>query len=331
MDPWQIVVIVILLFVTAWFSGCETAISSCNQFKFRVLANDGNKTAKYATKIIDKFDNNVISVLIGYNISSTVMSTLATVMFVAFLPSELVNLVSTIVIAVLCYVFSDTLPKIIARAAPDTYLKISVYPMIFFYYLFWPLMQFFALISKGVKKLFKVKEDISFTEEDFSNTVDSFEDEGFLEEEESGVIQNALDFDDITVKECFTPIEKMTCINIDGLSNEDLNKILLESKFSRIPVYSEEINNIIGVLNVKQYFNEYMEDKHVSVPSILNDVYFITPNTMIDDLFEGFKKHRTHLAIVKQNEKVLGMITMDDVLEELVGELSSIKKVEEEK
>lgn len=331
MDPWQIVVIVILLFVTAWFSGCETAISSCNQFKFRVLANDGNKTAKYATKIIDKFDNNVISVLIGYNISSTVMSTLATVMFVAFLPSELVNLVSTIVIAVLCYVFSDTLPKIVARAAPDTYLKISVYPMIFFYYLFWPLIQLFALISKGVKKLFKVKEDISFTEEDFSNTVDSFEDEGYLEEEESDVIQNALEFDDITVKECFTPIEKMTCINIDGLSNEDLNKILLESKFSRIPVYSEEINNIIGVLNVKQYFNEYMEDKHVSVPSILNDVYFITPNTMIDDLFEGFKKHRTHLAIVKQNDKVLGMITMDDVLEELVGELSSIKKVEEEK
>ena len=331
MDPWQIVVIVILLFVTAWFSGCETAISSCNQFKFRVLANDGNKTAKYATKIIDKFDNNVISVLIGYNISSTVMSTLATVMFVAFLPSELVNLVSTIVIAVLCYVFSDTLPKIVARAAPDTYLKISVYPMIFFYYLFWPLIQLFALISKGVKKLFKVKEDISFTEEDFSNTVDSFEDEGYLEEEESDVIQNALEFDDITVKECFTSIEKMTCINIDGLSNEDLNKILLESKFSRIPVYSEEINNIIGVLNVKQYFNEYMEDKHVSVPSILNDVYFITPNTMIDDLFEGFKKHRTHLAIVKQNDKVLGMITMDDVLEELVGELSSIKKVEEEK
>ena len=331
MDPWQIVVIVILLFVTAWFSGCETAISSCNQFKFRVLTNDGNKTAKYATKIIDKFDNNVISVLIGYNISSTVMSTLATVMFVAFLPSELVNLVSTIVIAALCYVFSDTLPKIVARAAPDTYLKISVYPMIFFYYLFWPLIQLFALISKGVKKLFKVKEDISFTEEDFSNPVDSFEDEGYLEEEESDVIQNALEFDDITVKECFTPIEKMTCINIDGLSNEDLNKILLESKFSRIPVYSEEINNIIGVLNVKQYFNEYMEDKHVSVPSILNDVYFITPNTMIDDLFEGFKKHRTHLAIVKQNDKVLGMITMDDVLEELVGELSSIKKVEEEK
>ena len=331
MDPWQIVVIVILLFVTAWFSGCETAISSCNQFKFRVLANDGDKNAKYATKIIDKFDNNVISVLIGYNTSSTIMSTLATVMFVAFLPSEFVNLVSTIVIAVLCYVFSDTLPKIIARAAPDTYLKISVYPMIFFYYLFWPLIHFFALISKGVKKLFKVKEDVSFTEEDFSNTVDSFEDEGYLEEEESDVIQNALEFDDITVKECFTPVEKMTCININGLSNEDLNKILLESKFSRIPVYSEEINNIIGVLNVKQYFNEYMEDKHVSVPSILNEVYFITPNTMIDDLFEGFKKHRTHLAIVKQNDKILGMITMDDVLEELVGELSSIKKVEEEK
>ena len=332
MDPWQIIVIiVVLLIVTGWFSGCETAISSCNEFKFRVKANDGNKTAKYVIKTIEKFDKNVISVLIGYNITSTIISTLATVMFVAFLPAEWVNLVSTIVVAVLCYVFSDTVPKIVARAAPDTYLKISVYPMMFFYYLFWPFTQFFHLVATGVKKLFKVKKDVSFTEEDFSNTVEELEDEGFLEEEESGVIQNALDFDDVTVKECFTPVEKMTCINLDGLSNTELNKILLESKFSRIPIYSENIDNIIGVLNVKQYFNEYMKDKHVSVPSILNEPYFISPNTMIDDLFEGFKKHRTHLAIVKQGDKVLGMITMDDVLEELVGEISSIKKVEEEK
>ena len=179
--------------------------------------------------------------------------------------------------------------------------------------------------------MFKVKKDVSFTEEDFSNTVEELEDEGFLEEEESDVIQNALDFDDITVKECFTPVERMTCINLDGLSNRELNNILLDSKFSRIPIYSDNINNIIGILNVKQYFNEYMEDKHVSVPSILNEPYFISQTTKIDDLFEGFKKHRTHLAIVKQGEKVLGMITMDDVLEELVGEISSIKKVEEEK
>lgn len=330
MDPWQIVIIiVVLIIITGWFSGCETAISSCNQFKFRVKANDGNKTAKYAIKIIDKFDKNVISLLIGYNITSTIMSTLATVMFVAFLPAQWVNLVSTIVVAVLCYVFSDTLPKIVARTAPDTFLKVSVYPMIAFYYLFWPFVQFFYLISKGVKKVFKIKEDVSFTEEDFSNTVDSFEDEGFLEEEESDVIQNALEFDDITVKECFTPVEKMTCINLEGLTNKELNKILLDSKFSRIPIYEENIDNIVGILNVKQYFNEYMEDKHVSVPSLLNEPYFITSNTMIDDLFEGFKKHRTHLAIVRNEGKVLGMITMDDVLEELVGEISSIKKVEE--
>ena len=167
MDPLPIVFIVVLLVITGWFSGCETAISSCNQFKLRVRANDGSKTAKYAIKFIDKFDKSVISVLIGYNISSTIMSTLATAMFIVFLPSHLVNLVSTIVIAVLCYVFSDTLPKIVARAAPDTYLTLSVYPMIFFYYLFWPLTQFFNLVSKLVKKIFKVKEDVTITEEDY--------------------------------------------------------------------------------------------------------------------------------------------------------------------
>lgn len=331
MDPLPIVFIVVLLVITGWFSGCETAISSCNQFKFRVRANDGSKTAKYAIKFIEKFDKSVISVLIGYNIASTIMSTLATIIFVVLLPESLVNLVSTIVIAVLCYVLSDTLPKIIARNSPDTYLKISVYPMIFFYYLFWPLTQFFYLLSKLAKKVFKVKEDISFTEEDFSNTVENLEETGYFEEEESDVIQNALEFDDITVKECFTPVEKMTCICIDGLTNLEVNKILLDSKFSRIPIYSENVDNIVGVLNVKQYFNEYMEDKHVSIPSILNEPYFISPNTMIDDLFEGFKKNRTHLAIVKQNDKVLGMITMDDVLEELVGELTTNKASEGDK
>lgn len=336
MDPWvsillQILLIVILLVLTAFFSGAETAIESCNQFKFRVKANEGNKNAKLVVKTIDKFSENIISVLIGYNVTSTIMSTVSTVLFVTF-AGDLANVLSTVVIAVCCYIFSDTLPKIVARTVPDKYLSFSVYPLFLAYYLFFPLIKFFALVSNLFKKMLKIKEDVTLTEEDFSNVVDFLEDEGKLDEDETDVIQNALEFDDITVKECFTPKSKMSMINIEGATNQEVNEMLLKSEFSRLPVYEGDEDNIIGILNVKQYFNEYMEDKHVSIPSILNDVYFIEPNTMIDDLFEGFKKNKTHIAIVRSKEgKVLGMITMDDVLEELVGEMTSTNLVKEVK
>lgn len=331
MDPWlSWTLIVLMLILTAWYSGAETAIESCNQFKFKVKANEGNKTAKYACKIIEKFNDNVISVLIGYNITSTVMSTISTVVFALYVNAELVNIVSTAVISILCYVFSDTLPKIIARSSPDKYLTFSVYPMIVSYFLFYPLIKFFGFVSWLIKKTFRIKEDITLTQEDFANYVDSIEDKGEIDEEESDIIQNTLDFADTTVKECFTPANKMTMINIDKISNQKLNELLLDSKYSRIPLYVKNKNNIVGILNVKKYFNEYINDKHVNIMSIVNEPYFIEPNTKIDTLFEGFKKNRTHIAIVKQNGKVLGMITMDDVLEELVGEISYTQTSKEE-
>lgn len=333
-DPYGLInlwwiLILVLTILTAFFSGAETAIESCNQFKFKVKAGEGSRTAKLVIKIINKFDEQIISVLVGYNIVTTIISTVATIVFSAYLKAEwIVNLVSTIVITILIYIFGDTLPKIVAKRAPDTYLTLFAYPLMFFYYVFYIVNKLFYYLSLGVKKLFKIKKDVTLTEEDFSNFVDEVEEDGKLDEDETDIILNSLDFLETDVKQCFTPANKMEMIDIDNITNEMLNGKLLNSNFSRMPVYKKDKNNIVGILTVKKYFNEYMKDKHVSISSILSKPYFVDPNTKLDDLFEGFNKFHTHIAIVKNKNIVVGMVTMDDLLEELVGQNENVSNVE---
>ena len=239
------ILILFLILLTAFFSGAETAMESCNKFKFKVKASEGSRSAKLVVKILNKFDENLISVLVGYNVVTTIISTIATIYFTYIIAPEFVNLASTIIISVLVYLFGDTLPKICARYAPDTFIKLSSYLLVLF---------------------------------------------------------------------------KMEMIDLNNLSNEKLNQLLLNSNYSRIPMYYKNRNNIVGILTVKKYFNAYIEDKHVNIESILNQPYFVDSNATIDSIFEGFNKNRTHLAIVKNKDTVVGMVTMDDLLEELVGE-----------
>lgn len=314
------ILIVFLIILTAIFSGAETAMESCNKFKFKVKASEGSRSAKLVVKILDKFDENLISVLVGYNVVTTIISTIATIYFTYIIAPDFVNLASTIIISVLVYLLGDTLPKICARAVPDTFIKLSSYFLVFFYYIFYPVNKLFYFLSWCVKKIFKIKNDVTLTEEDFSNIVENNEEIGELDEDESDIILNSIDFLDTSVKECFTPANKMEMIDIDNLSNERLNQLLLNSNYSRIPMYYKNRNNIVGILTVKKYFNAYIEDKHVNVKSILNQPYFVDSNATIDSIFEGFNKNKTHLAIVKSKDTVVGMVTMDDLLEELVGE-----------
>ena len=147
--------------------------------------------------------------------------------------------------------------------------------------------------------------------------------EGVIEEEQSEIINAALEFVDTNVKEVLTPRNKIFALDIHGLTNEQIKKKLLNCKYSRIPVYEKEFDNFIGVLHIKTYFKEVYMDPHVSIQSILQKPYFVSTDIMIDDLFNGFKKNHTHLALVKDSTgKVIGMVTMEDVLEELVSDIS---------
>lgn len=324
MDPslqvilWTI--ILLLLFLTGIVSGAETAITSCNQFKLKVKANEGNKTAKFITLLTSRFDYSITSVVVAYNIFTTIISTIATTIFIVYIPAEgLSNLVSTIVITVITYVLGDTLPKIVARNYPEKFLDFTIYIIWILNILFLPLSLLFYGVTILTKKIFKFKNDATLTTEDFSNFVDEIEDKGILNHNESDIIINAIDFNDTYIKEVYTPLENMYMLDIDLLTNEKLNKILQNTNYSRIPIYEKDKENIIGILNVKKYFNAFIDDRHVSIRSILTKPYIIKISDQIDDIFDGFKKTHTHIALIYDEKNILiGMVTMEDILEELV-------------
>lgn len=318
------ILIIVLVLFGAIFSASETALASCNRIRMRVKADDGNRTAKIVCKVVDKFDHAVSVLLIGNNIVAVFVSSISTLLFIRLLPeatSSTITLVATVVSTAICFLFSDTLPKALARIYPDRIASMTAWFVYFLMIILWPFAKIFEGIVFIVQKMFHIKEEPSMTEEDFSNMIESIEEEGLLEEQESDIIQNSLDFSDTIVKDVFTPKEKMFAINIDSLTHDTLNQIILDTPYSRIPVYKKDIDHIIGILVVKSYLKSYFSNKKVSIKSTLKKVYVVSPSISMDELLEGFNKNKTHIAIVKSKDnQTLGMVTMEDLLEELVGE-----------
>jgi CBS domain containing-hemolysin-like protein len=189
--------------------------------------------------------------------------------------------------------------------------------------LLYPVILIFQGMIWIVYKVFRFKERPTLTKDDFTNIVESIEEDGLIEENESDIIYASFDFVDTSVKEVLTPRTKMFAIDIVGLTHEQLNKYLLETNYSRIPVFRGNINNIIGVLHVKTYLLKYLKNRTITIESTLQKPYFVTTQIMMDEMIEGFKRNRTHIAIVKgSKDTVLGMVTMEDVLEELVGDIN---------
>ena len=182
---------------------------------------------------------------------------------------------------------------------------------------------YFWQINKLIETAFKVKEEVKFDEEDFESVIEKVSEEGVIEEEQGDIIQSALEFTDTNVKEVLTPRNKIFALNIRGLTKEQLHEIIVETNYSRIPVYEGEFDNIIGVLHIKTYLSAYLKNPNVSIKKELQKPYFVSSDIMIDDLFTGFKKNHTHIALVRnEKNKIIGMVTMDDVLEELVSDIS---------
>lgn len=327
-DPISWLIIGICIIISFFSSTCETAIGLVNRFKLQVKADDGKKTAKILLKICDHYDRTISTVLITHNVSAIVMSTVATVMFYSAFVGKpeldpYVPLISSIAVTFVIYILGDILPKTIARKIPDTISMIFAWPLYIILIILTPISIIFEMFAKLIDKIFKTSQDEEFTEEDFETIVEQTTDEGILEEEQGDIIQSALEFEDTNVKEVLTPREKMFALDIRGLTHEKLQQILLETNYSRIPIYEKEFDNFIGVLLIKTYIKQYIDNPNTPIRKMLQKPYFVSSKIMIDDLFNGFKKHHSHLAIVRnKDKKVIGMVTMEDVLEEIVEGIS---------
>ena len=326
--PLSWLIIGICVLAHFFFSAGETALACANRFKMQVEADEGKKTARLVLHVSEKYDRALITVLIGSNIVAIVASAISTILFYHMFSSsglldETISLISSIIISLLIYILGDALPKTIARSIPDTISKAFIYPVYWLMIVLFPITYVFEKLTKFIEHVFKVKEETQFDEEDFESVVEKISDEGVLEEEQSDIIQSALDFADTNVKEVLTPRNKIFALDIKTLDRDKLHQIIIETNYSRIPIYEDNIDNIIGILHIKTYLSAYLRNPNVSIKRKLQTPYFVSSKIMIDDLFNGFKKHHTHIALVRdKNKKIIGMVTMDDVLEELVSDIS---------
>ena len=322
-DPLSWTLIGVFLFLSFFFSAAETSLASCNRFKMQIKADNGSHVAKIVLKLLDKFDRALTTVLIGHNLVTIACSAISTLLFLEFFSQYMdeswASIICSIIMAFVVYLLGDTLPKTIARAIPDTVSTITAYPIYVLSLILFPIVLMFEGIGHLIDKIFAQKKEAEFSEEDFENTVEQVTDEGVLDEEQQEMIQSALEFGSIPVKQVLTPLEKMVAIDIDGLTHEELQKKLEDITYSRIPIYKKDYDHFVGVLLVKNYTEAYLANPTTPIRKSLVKPYFVQQSIRLDDLFRGFKKHHTHLAFVTNtSKKVVGMVTMEDVLEELI-------------
>ncbi len=337
------ILIAIMLIISGLFSASENTYSNCNKYHFITLSKEGSFTSKLILKLIEKFDNTLITILVGNNIVQTLMSFLSAMLFynmsINFGWADGVEaIVSTVVMGALVYLVSDTCPKILSKAIPNKMAYVLVYPVTFTYYLLFPIIYLFKGILILVYKLFKIKDENLLSKEDIINQAkiavndesideDIESEEKLFEKNEEELIENAFDFDKKKIKDIYLPLEKSVMLDISSLTINELNEKLINIPYTRIPIYENDKRNIIGVLVLKSYFEEYVKDNHLNVNSILEDKVEIDINTPLDDAFKILNVEKVHLGIVKDGENTLGIVTMEDILEELIEDIDESKNI----
>lgn len=332
--PVAIILAVLCLIGSAFFSATETAFACLNKYKFQVEAEDGKKASSFVVWFYEHFDTTLITVLIGNNAVAVGISSVATILFIqllhAYIDNTTISMISSIVVAILTFLFGDTLPKLIAKKVPNAIARFSVYPILVFCILFLPVTLIFRGLTFLVRKVFRSKPEPEVQTEDIAEEIERMEKYGDLEANESDILVNSLDFADTSVKEVLTPLRRMKMLDTDGLDTPTLLDYIKKCPYSRIPLYYKEQNHIVGVLVVKNYLAAYFRDPKVSYLPYVQKAYFVTPAIKIDDLLDGFREHHTQIALVRKEGKILGLVTAEDALEELVGKIDENGNIEAE-
>ncbi len=333
MDPnrwWLIIGYIVLLIGSAFCSASENALVAANRIRLRTWADDGNKGAKTALKLIDDFDRVLTAILIGNNICNVASASLAT-LFAFGLSAPLLQegklaegtltLLVSLITTVIVFFLAEMTPKSIAIAHADT-LSVKLAPLIrTLATVLTPLTFFFGGIGTLVSKLFGKKESPAVTEEELSTFIDAVEKEGSIDEEQSELLQSALEFSDTTVSDILTMREDMVTIELHAPDRVVMD-IISKNRYSRFPVYEGDLDHIVGILHAKRYLKARINRENLSLASLLVPPTYTALGAVIDDLLDHMSQNKTSIAIVRDEDNhTIGLVTIEDFLEELVGEI----------
>lgn len=314
-----IIAIVLLVVFSAYFSATETAFTSANRIRLKNLAGDGNRKAKDVLDMSENFDVLLSTILVGNNIVNIAMSSIATVFFLQLHPIYGAT-IATAVITVVVLVFGEISPKSIAKEKAESFAMVSAPLLKVFIVLLTPVNWLFTQWKKLLARLFHVDGARPITEDELLTIVEEAETEGGIDEGQSELIQNAIEFNELEAWDVLTPRVDIAAVEIDE-DKEDIAKLFVETGFSRIPVYEDDLDNIMGVLNQKDFHN-YIKGTDAEISTYVKPVIFVAGSMKISQLLKRLQTAKTHIAvIVDEYGGTSGLVTMEDIIEELVGEI----------
>lgn len=325
-----IIILVILIIFSSFFSAAETAYTSVNRIRLKSLAEGEGKKARKARsvlKALERYDKVLTTILVGNNIVNIATSSLATLLVIELLKdNDMLRdsgaWIATVATTIIVLIFGEITPKSLAKQHAESFCLAICNIMTFLLFVFTPLSALFLLIQKGATKLFSNKnKSVSVTEEELMHIIDEIEDEGVLEEQERNLVRSALEFDETTVEQIITPR-----VNVVGVEiNEDVGEVrelFIREGYSRLPVYEKTIDHIVGILNHKEFFQSLYKNPDLQLRDIVHDAIYVPSLMRISEVFKVMQKEKLHIAVVvDQYGGTQGIVTLEDILEELVGEI----------
>ena len=315
----QLIVMAVLILMSAYFSATETAFSTFNKTKMKTLAENGNATAALVCRLADDYDRLLSTILIGNNIVNIALASIGTILFVGAL-GDIGATVSTAVITVVVLIFGEITPKSVAKNSPEKFALLSANIINVMIYLFMPLNFLFAQWKKLVNRIFKPDADTKLSQEELLMLVDEVQQGGSIDKSEGELLRNAIEFTERDAEDILTHRVDLEAVPIDA-TKEEVARIFTESKFSRILVYEDSIDHIVGVIHLKDFYTgDGITQK--SLREIMTPPIFIMRHEKIDTILRELQRKKSHIAVVvDEYGGTYGIVTMEDILEELVGEI----------
>ena len=325
----MVIILALLICASAFFSATETAYTSVNKIRIKNMAAEGNKKAEKTLKILDRFDALLSTLLIGNNIVNITSASIATVIFTNWLGGDKGVTVSTIVMTLLVLVFGEITPKSLAKEMPEKFAMAAVPIVKVLMVVLTPFNIIFGAWKKLLGKVVHIGKKQSMTEEELMTMIDEVEQEGVLDQNESDLLRSAIEFNDVNVEEILTHRVDMIAIDAED-SIEEILEAFRDHPYSRLPVYRETVDNIVGILHEQDFMMMLHEGKQ-SIMDAVQPALFVQESVKISDLLRVLQKDNVHMAIVLDEfGGTTGIVTMEDILEELVGEIYDEHDTKEE-
>ncbi|MBR5642297.1 MAG: HlyC/CorC family transporter [Firmicutes bacterium] len=320
----SILFIVLLILLSAFFSGSEISYASASDVKLRKAAENAkkkNSKETYANQIKDDYENALISILIGNNLVNIASSAVATVIAIGLMGDAGAG-VATLIMTVIIIIFGEITPKIVAARKPEDFAFAAAVPLHWFTVITKPLVYIFSALTKALGNLWEGSAvDDAVTEDDLETIFETAEDEGVVDEDTADLLQSALEFDDVLAYEIITPRVDMEAIDIED-SDEEIIDQIMKTRFSRLPVYEDTPDTIIGIAHVNQCLRSLAAEEKFDLRALMMEAHFVHKTMPLDDVFETMQREGCHMVIVTDEYGgTMGILTMEDVLEQIVGEI----------